>query len=83
MAFDAKGLNNIAGSIGRANIWIYQEDAAVATLDADNYFAGCNQYGMSSGDIIFLVGNDGNTFGYVDADPTATTSSLAPLVDLT
>lgn len=83
MAYTAAGLNNVGGSIGRNKIWIYTEDAAVAGLDADNYFAGANDYGMKEGDIIFLVGSDGALFGYVDADPTATTSSLAPLVDLT
>lgn len=83
MAYTAAGLNNVAGSTGRAKIWVYQEDAAVAGLDADNYFAGANDYGMAEGDIIFLVGNDGVLFGYVDADPTASTSSLAPMTDLT
>lgn len=83
MAYTPAGLNNIAGSIGRANIWIYSEDAAVATLDADNYFAGAQDYGVKAYDIIFLKGNDGVLFGMFDAVPTATTSSLAPISDLT
>lgn len=83
MAFTAAGLNNIAGSTGRGNIWIYTEAAAVAGLDADNYFAGAQEYGVKIYDIIFLVGNDGVLFGMFDAAPTATTSSLAPITDLT
>lgn len=83
MAYDPKGLNNIAGSLGRANIWVYTEAAAVAGLDADNYFAGAQEYGVKAYDIIFLVGSDGVLFGCFDADPTATTSSMAPITDLT
>jgi hypothetical protein len=83
MAYTPAGLNNIAGSTGYANIWVYTEDAAVATLDADNYFAGAQDYGVKAYDIVFLVGSDGVLFGCFDADPTATTSSLAPITDLT
>ena len=83
MAFSPAGLNNIAGSTGRANIWIYTEAAAVAGLDANNYFAGAQEYGVKIYDIIFLVGNDGVLFGMFDATPTASASSTAPLTDLT
>lgn len=84
MAYTPAKLNNIGQSTGDGKIWIYTDtDTASADLDADNYYAGAQDYGVVLGDIIFMIGSDGVLFGYFDATPTATTSSLAPLTDLT
>lgn len=81
MAFIDKRLNNIAGSTGYAKIWVYTDkNTAGADLDADNYFAGANKYGMAVGDIIFLVGSDSVFFGYVEVI-TDTTSQITALTD--
>ena len=82
MAYSPAKLNNIAGSMGLANIWIYTDtDTAGADLDADNYFAGAQEYGVRGGDIIFLVGSDSVYFGYFEATPTATASLIGALTD--
>ena len=83
MAYTASKLNNIAGSIGRANIWIYTDtDTAVTDIDADDYFAGANDYGMTVGDIIFLVGTSGaDMMGYVEVI-SATASQLSAISDV-
>ena len=60
MAFTASKLNNIAGSMGLANLWIYTDsDTDPSSMDAANYFAGANKYGMSVGDVIILSGSSG------------------------
>ena len=80
MAYDATKLNNIAGSMGDSNFWIYTDrDTAVGSLDADNYFAGAGSYGMRVGDSVLLVGSDGCALGNMTT-LTTTTSVLTALI---
>lgn len=82
MAYDATKLNQIGGSTGEAKIWIYTDtDTDIADLDDDDYFAGSQDYGVSAGDIIFLVGDDGVGFGYFEATPTDSVSLIGLLTD--
>lgn len=83
MAYDGNKLNNIAGSTGATNMWLYTDNYyTIATLQGNNWFAGGNTYNIREGDIILLKGHDGVAFGYFTAI-TATTSTLAPLTDVT
>lgn len=82
MAYDATKLNQIGASTGEAKIWIYTDtDTAIADLDADNYYAGSQAYGVTLGDIIFMVGSDGVGFGYFEATPTDSASLIGSLTD--
>lgn len=80
MAFTASKLNNIAGSMGLSNFWIYTDrDNTLTTIDADNWFAGALDYQMRVGDSVLLVGSDGCALGSMTT-LTATTSVLTALV---
>ena len=83
MAFNPKNLNNIAGSIGKSNIWIYTDTTIPVTdLDDNDFFIGANKYGMSVGDLIFLVGENGAAmFGRIDII-SDTASQLATVDDV-
>jgi len=82
MAFSAAKLNNIAGSMGLSNVWVYTEtDTAIATIKAANYFANAGRHAVRVGDIIFLVGSDAMGLGYFTA-LTATTSTIATVTAL-
>jgi hypothetical protein len=82
MAFSASKLNNIAGSMGLSNVWIYTDtDTAIATIKAANYFANAGEYNMRDNDIIFLVGSDAMGLGYVTT-LTATTSVITTVTAL-
>ena len=82
MAYTGSKLNNIAGSCGTTNLWIYTDtDTAIASLDADDYFAGANDYGVRAGDLCFILGSDGVCFGYF-AVISATASQLTALTDV-
>ena len=80
MAFTASKLNNIAGSMGLSNFWIYTDrDNTLTTIDADNWFAGANDYNMRVGDSVLLVGSNGCALGSMTT-LTDTTSVLTALV---
>jgi len=80
MAYTAKNLNNIAGSIGRANVWVYTDaDVDPSDMDADDYFAGANDYGMKVGDLIFLSGASGECILGCVTEITATASTISAL----
>ncbi len=92
MAFSDKRLNNIAGSTGGTNHWVYtaladsSEDPSYAgetltTIKTANYFAGVGDYGMEVGDVITLAGSDSTGMGQVSA-LTATTSAIIALTAL-
>ena len=77
MAFSASKLNNIAGSMGLANIWVYTDaDTDPSDMDAANYFAGAGEYGMRVGDIIILSGASGEVIMGSITALTATTSTI-------
>jgi len=76
MAYDRTKLNNIAGSMGLANLWIYTDDSStLATIDADNYFAAATTDGVRLNDIFLLAGSDGCALGWMGT-LTATTSII-------
>lgn len=76
MAYDSTKLNNIAGSMGQSNLWIYSDDAStLATIDADNYFANSTAHGVRLNDCFMLVGSDGCALGWCGT-LTATTSVI-------
>ena len=82
MAYTGSKLNNIAGSAGMANMWIYTDtDTAIAALDADDWFAGANAYGVRAGDLCFILGSDGVCFGYFEVI-SSTASQLTALTDV-
>lgn len=59
MAFEAKNLNNIAGSLGGPNIWIYKsivdKKDTISPTDGGTYFAEAQEkYGMQADDIILV-----------------------------
>jgi hypothetical protein len=76
MAFSKIHMNNIAGSNGLRNFWVYSDNGnSLATLKAANYFAGADTYGMRVDDCILLVGNNGCGLGWVSA-LSSTTSTI-------
>ena len=88
MAFTAKRLNNIAGSTGGTNEWIYTGLADTAedpsyngedlnTIKAANFFAGGLQYGMSIGDVVILAGSDSTGIGQISGLTTTTSAIIA------
>lgn len=80
MAYTASKLNNIAGSKGESNFWIYTDrDNLLTTIDADNWFAAAGDYGMRVGDSVLLVGSNGCALGSMTT-LTSTTSVLTALV---
>lgn len=81
MAYDRTKLNNIAGSMGLMNIWLYVDTTdVIADLDADDWFAGANADGMRVGDLMFIQGSDGVAFGYMEVI-SKTASQLTALTD--
>lgn len=80
MAFDSAKLNNIAGSMGLSNFWVYTDrDNTLTTIDANNWFANAGMYNMRVGDSVLLVGSDGCALGSMTT-LTSTTSVLTALV---
>ena len=76
MAYSATKLNNIAGSMGQSNLWIYSDDDnTLATIDADNYFANATEMCVRLNDCFLLVGSDGCALGWMGT-LTATTSII-------
>ena len=76
MAYSGSKLNNIAGSMGLSNLWIYSDDdSTLATIDADNYFASAADHGVRLNDCFLLVGSDGCALGWMGT-LTATTSII-------
>ena len=76
MAYSGSKLNNIAGSMGLSNLWIYSDDSStLATIDADNYFASATDHGVRLNDCFLLVGSDGCALGWMGT-LTATTSII-------
>lgn len=72
MAFSGTKLNNIAGSMGQSNLWIYSDDdSTLATIDADDYFITSGEYGVRQNDCILLVGSDGCALGWFGTLTTA------------
>ena len=59
MAFESKGLNNIGGSMGQMNIWMYNTNDNRATVTASDYFLpACKEYNMRNFDIIIFAADD-------------------------
>ena len=82
MAFSATKLNNIAGSMGLSNVWVYTDTgASIATIKAANYFANAGRNGVRLHDIIFLVGSDAMGLGSFTA-LTATASTITNVAAL-
>lgn len=51
-------------------VWLYKEDATLAAIRAANYFNDAYpEYGISDGDVIMIIGNDG--FGFSNIDITS------------
>ena len=93
MAYEAKKLNNIAGSTGKSNFWVYSDAGAplesppdagntLATIDADNYFAASTAHGVRLNDCFLLVGTDGCALGWMGT-LTATTSIITTVTAIT
>lgn len=81
MAFSATGLNNIAGSMGRANIWIYTTTDAAATVQGASYFNGAVAYGLRDGDIGVFLSSD-ETY-WAKCGVSAGVVTLSAFVELT
>lgn len=58
MAGFATNLNNIAASVGRSNVWIYDAEATAAATKDPNYFDDAVDYGMRNQDIMTVVCTD-------------------------
>jgi len=64
MSFDPEGLNNIAGSLGGPNLWIYTTDTdTVTVVRDDNYFTPAVDFGIQSLDYIITRASDGMNVG--------------------
>lgn len=55
MAFDSTKLNNIAGSVGTANLWIYHTTDAKATVAGSGYFNDATDFGMRHEDMMMII----------------------------
>ena len=78
MAFDSKKLNNIAGSMGNMNVWLYNSDDDRATIVTEEYFnEACESYSMRNEDMIFIAASDHRVLGQVYWD--GTNASIAAL----
>ena len=62
---EAKLLNNIAGSTGYTNLWIYSTDDTKALVDVAGFFNAGIDYGMHEGDMILLKLSDFNGWAYL------------------
>ena len=83
MAYSGSKLNNIAGSMGQSNLWVYSDDGnTLATIDADNYFAASTAHGVRLNDCFLLVGSDGCALGWMGT-LTATTSIITTVTAIT
>lgn len=80
MAYSSTKLNNIAGSMGLSNFWIYTDrDNTLDTIDADNWFVGALDFQMRVGDSVLLVGSNGCALGSMTT-LTETASALTALI---
>jgi hypothetical protein len=74
--FSSSKLNNVAGSMGESNIWIYTgRHHTLAAMSAANYWVNADRYGVRNHDAFLLVGSDGLGLGIID-NLTATTSTM-------
>jgi len=80
MAFKPKNLNNIAGSLGMTNVWIYEdEDETKASIAAADFFTPAKAYNMKPHDIIFVNVSDGVGPGRIDEGTTAADLQFFPI----
>lgn len=59
MAFESKNLNNISGSMGKTNCWIYDTEENKAAVQAPGYFNDASSYGMQNSDSLLVSCGDG------------------------
>ena len=61
MAFSAGTLVALQTANSNAGkVWLYNEDATLAAIRADDYFnAAAATWGMGGGDLVIIIGNDG------------------------
>lgn len=80
MAFESKQLNNVAGSTGYVNLWLYDHNGDTkADIKGSNYFLdACNEYGMKSSDVLIVRCSDARYMCVVFYNgTTATTAALS------
>lgn len=62
MAFAASGLKLLVPGVGGGpQVWYYKSDDAHTDVDATDYFALMNTYGMRDNDIVLVVDEDTGT----------------------
>ena len=66
MAYHIDKLNNIGGSTGKGNLWIYTADGTLAQATVDNYFNGAISQGMRDRDLIIVTCSDGAAILRID-----------------
>jgi len=81
MAFLSTGLNNIAGSMGQTNLWIYNTADNAAAIEVASYFDDAVDFGLRTGDIICCLSSD-ETY-WAKCTVTAGVVSLTAFVELT
>ena len=81
MAFAATGLNNISGSMGQTNIWIYNTTDNAAGIEVASYFDDAVDYGMRDKDVICCMTSD-ETY-WAKCSVSAGVVTLSAFVELT
>lgn len=75
MAFSAgKLVNLMSGNSAAGRLWVYSEDATLATVRASGYFDSAVDYGLADGDVVILICSDG--FGLNDIAVSGTTYTV-------
>jgi len=72
MGYILDKLNNIGGSTGKGNLWIYTADGTLAAATADDYFNNAIKQGMRDRDLIIVTGSDGAGLFRIDITGGAT-----------
>lgn len=90
MAFSESSLANMGTAIvgataQRINLWVYKENATIATIKAAAYFANMVARGLlGEGDIVYVIASDGYYLGrFANVTNTLTIAISAIDYDLT
>lgn len=78
MAFEGKNLNNIAGSLGNNNLWLYTTTIdAAAAVKTVGHFDDAVSFGLRENDVMIIKATDSYFMCYVTiAAGVVTTNAL-------
>jgi len=83
MAFKPRNLNNLAGSLGKTNLWVYEdEDEDLTTIQAGDFFTPAKSYNVHERDIMFVHVSDGVAPGKMVVGTTPSDLKVTPLDEL-